>query len=289
MHANSIASSGSKQNHQSDGGAAISLEGWYKFSPSKMLKFMGALVGQPSISRSDGAKTIGVQSADTFQKYERFLRSGNLAMISNDTIRATALLKAHWPDIANGAPAALAVLLESVPGFRTLHQYVAKTGNTTLSDAGSPVPRNARTNYFALGEAAGLWCSLGGEQLVATPTTPGPSDFSSLALDAYYRIRGNKDSEWVLSGEWLELLASDSGVHPIVVRSLLQQARDRGNLRVFAEGSTPDTRFDKHRIWVLRTSNETPYIDWAYLYRGDFLTPGTASVRIVLQGVEDAP
>jgi len=262
------------------------LEGWYKFSPKKMLQLMGAIVDQSTIQRTEGATLIGVNPDDTFKKYERFLRSGELVSVHDDVIDATDSLSQQWPAVAKGDIDALAAVLGEIPNFRILREYLTDKGWARPSEDLMPTSINARSNYLALGEAAGLWCSIGNDLIVATPSKSSEG-FVEAALGTYQKITSARDSEWVLTGEWLEALAEKHQMHPVVTRRLLKEAQSAGTLKVFFEGSTPDTRFDQHRIWVLH-GNNIPTIDLAYLYRGDFLVSGTASVRISMRGDEDA-
>jgi hypothetical protein len=113
--------------------------------------------------------------------------------------------------------------------------------------------------------------------------------FADTAIQSYRNLSVEANTEWVLTGQWLERLATEAAIHPVMAKKLVAQAREANILQVFAEGSTPDTRFDRHKIWILRSTDGSPALSRQYLYHGNLLIPGTSSVRIKIQGVHHAP
>ena len=87
----------------------------------------------------------------------------------------------------------------------------------------------------------------------------------------------------VATGEWLESLIRDEGIHPEVARRLLDEASEAGLLRRSTEGSTPQLRFEDRIVHALRTDSGQPVVERIYLYRGDHLIPGKASVSLRIE------
>jgi PAS domain S-box-containing protein len=112
----------------------------------------------------------------------------------------------------------------------------------------------------------------------ATFKSPTLEEFSSVALESYIRI--GKGEEYVLTGQWLETLARDYGVHPVTARNRLDEAYRAGYLERYTEGATPDTRFEKHVMSYLDIDKGVPVVKKVRLYHGDFIIPERASVSI---------
>jgi hypothetical protein len=64
--------------------------------------------------------------------------------------------------------------------------------------------------------------------------------------------------------------------------------RDQGHIDVFAEGSTPDTRFEDHYFWAISMKDDLPCAEKIFLYHGNFILPGTSAVRIKIQDGQNA-
>lgn len=267
--------------------------GWYKFSPPKMAALIEQLLSRQEISRND-LSIVGVKSRDTFDKYVNFLRSGNLVEVDDTSIRPKLLLRDLWNNIKVGANDsltrlknpynlwALAELLFAVPTFKRLYTHIEQHCSNTF-DAQLPCPQNIRATYLAMGEAAALWCRIGRKKIYVTSAKPSLSEFVEIATESYYTLKDEKQTEWILTGEWLEYLAVNYFIHPAVTSKLTEITRDAGRLSVYTEGSTPDTRFDQHKVWALRVRENAVTFEHAYLYRGDYLFSGVSSVRIKIE------
>jgi hypothetical protein len=179
-------------------------------------------------------------------------------------------------------------ILISVPSFHALLQFVKEKEVVSPDDPEMPTSKSARSTYLALGEAACAWLRVVDRGIVFTPNVPGNEEFSKVAIAVYQKLRENDNTEWVLTGRWLEYLAVEEHVHPVAARNLLAVAKEKESIEVFAEGSTPDTRFDEHCFWMIADKGGPPCIERKYLYHGDFILPGTAAVRIKIQGVNHA-
>ncbi|EFK07245.1 conserved hypothetical protein [delta proteobacterium NaphS2] len=267
----------------------LSLSGSYKFSPNKMLSLIGHIVDKGRISREEAKNTVDVKAWSTYLKYERFLRSGELVLEEKEDLLKTNILGELWEALRTIDTDKLRTILLTVPSFRKFFEFVQEKGVVSLEDPEMPISKTALPTYLTLGEAACAWLRVVESGIVFTPNWPEDETFARMALDIYQDLREKDKTEWVLTGKWVESLAIEKHVHPLAVYTLLPLARDNEFLQVFVEGSTPDTRFDDHSFSVIITKDGRPIIDQKYLYRGDFLFPGTSAVRIRLQDVKYAP
>jgi hypothetical protein len=145
-----------------------------------------------------------------------------------------------------------------------------------------PISKNVLPQYVAIGEMAGAILSIPGEGIVATDNDPDVNNFALSAIDCYEEVSRRTD-EWVLTGAWLECLALRFAIHPIRARTLLRESREKGVLSFYLEGSTPDTRYQKHTMTELDLVQGKPALRKVFLYQGDFISPGTAGVRIKIR------
>jgi hypothetical protein len=120
--------------------------------------------------------------------------------------------------------------------------------------------------------------------LYKTLFVPSLTEFSQLALDSYRSLA--KKEEYVLTGLWLETLAERHGIHPIRVRQMLNEARQAHMIERYTQGSTPETRYQKHVMHILEMDKGNPVIRSIYLYSGDFIIPGKSSVSIRIEEKE---
>ena len=152
-----------------------------------------------------------------------------------------------------------------------------------------PIPKRPQRNYLALGEAAGAWLLIENKEIISTtPNWPEIKEFIRDALSVYHALRTQGETEWILTGQWLEEFARQHHIHPIMARKCLQEARSQNLLHLYTEGSTPDTRFEKHWMWTLKVAEGEPRLDKVFLYHGDFLMPGVAAVRFKIEGTHHA-
>ncbi|MBW1702392.1 MAG: hypothetical protein JRJ11_12425 [Deltaproteobacteria bacterium] len=267
---------------------ASDLSGSYKFSPNKMFSLIGRVVEKGHISREEAKNTINVKVWDTYFKYERFLRSGGLVLEEREDLLKTNILVDLWEALRTTDTDKFRTILMSVPSFSKLFQLVQRRGVASYDDPEIPTSKTALPIYLALGEAACAWLRVVDRGIVFTPNVPGDEEFARMAINIYQNLREKDKTEWVLTGKWIEYLAIEKGIHPLTAKRLLPIARDNKYLQVFAEGSTPDTRFDDHSFWVITEKDGRPHMEQKYLYRGDFLLPGISAVRIKLQDVNHA-
>ena len=123
---------------------------------------------------------------------------------------------------------------------------------------------------------------MSGSGIYATPNVPEVTTFARIALRSFSSI--DRDGHGlVATGEWLESLIRDEGIHPEVARRLLDDASEMKLIRRSTEGSTTQLRFDDRIVHVLRVESGLPVIEPIYLYRGDYLIPGKASVSLRIE------
>ncbi len=229
---------------------------------------------------------MGLTNQSRYNLYRNFLHSGQFIEINDNKIICTELLKLLWQSILDEDHIKFLFYLNKIPSFALLYEYIHQGKNVKHSTL--PINKNAKSNYIKLGEVASAWLNIENKTIVATDKIPDLANFASLAVEVYESIRLQEDTEWILTGRWLEELASKYAIHPLLVRKLVKQAQEQNLVKVYAEGSTPDTRFEQHDLWIIKTSDELPQLEKVYLYHGNFLIPGTSTVRIKLEGVKNA-
>lgn len=259
--------------------------GAYKFSPDKLFTLVKYLAEEGALSDEEAQHLLGLQLLEGYKRYKGFLRSAGLLNQDTSHTIPTRELQHFWQALnEEDTPKFLNVLL-NVPSFRELYEDVCYRRIVARKKGNFPIAEIAVSNYLNLGEAAGAWLVNPERGVVATDNSHLERVvFAELAMKTYEALRELNETEWILTGQWLEELALRHAVHPIFARSLLAEARQGNLLQVYVEGSTPDTRFDNHIMWMLSSQNGNSRLIKVYLYHGDFLIPGTASVRLSIQG-----
>lgn len=258
----------------------------YGFSPDQMFVLIKTLINEGELTNQEAQEKLGLTHQSRYNLYKNFLHSGNFIELKNNKIVCTDLLKCLWQSVINQDHIKILSYLNKVPSFESLYNHIHKGRNVEYSTL--PISNKAKSTYVKLGEAACAWLNRENQTIVATDNIPDLPNFASLAIEVYQSIRSQGDTEWILTGRWLEELALNYAVHPIFVRKLVKEAQEENLLNVYAEGSTPDTRFQQHDLWIIKTSEGLPHLERVYLYHGDFLIPGTSAVRIKLEGVKNA-
>jgi hypothetical protein len=252
----------------------------YKMSVGSLFKLVEELDREQALTESRVAVIIDSQIPSSLSDYRRFLASGGALEVREGTWRAGAGLRPISAALTNADAERLAEALEAMPAYASLRR--------TLRHAprGAPFPtkevfKRADSTYTALAEATLIGAGVHNLGFFPTSATPSDEEFVPLALEAYGRL--STEGVWASTGQWLEELIAKHGIHPIVARIRLQSAAERGLLQRFFEGSTTDTKLDRHAIRVLAVRHGVPFLKTEYLYRGDFLMPGSAgsSLRIV--------
>jgi hypothetical protein len=258
----------------------------YAFSPDQMFLLMKMLVDKGELTNQEAQEKLGLTHQSRYSLYKNFLYSGKFVELNDNKIICAELLKLLWESILNEDSIKILYYLKNIPSFDALCNYVNQ--NRSVEYSIFPISNKAKSTYTKLGEAACAWLNIQNQKIVATDNIPKLPDFANLAVETYKLIHSEGDTEWILTGRWLEELAIKYAVHPILARKLVKEAQEQNLVNVYAEGSTPDTRFELHDLWIIKTSDGLPQLEKVYLYHGDFLIPGTSAVRIKLEGVKNA-
>ncbi|MBD2498970.1 hypothetical protein [Nostoc sp. FACHB-280] len=258
----------------------------YAFSPDQMLLLMKMLVEKRELTNQEAQDRLGLKHQDRYNLYKNFLKSGSFVEVNDSKIFCTELLNIFWKSILNEDYLNILLYLNKIPSFEALYNYINQGRSVEYSTL--PISNKAKSTYVKLGEIACAWLNIQNQKIVATDNIPDLIDLANLAVEVYNSIRSQVNTEWILTGRWLEELAIKYAIHPIWARKLVQEAQEQTLINLYAEGSTPDTRFEQHDLWIIKTSDGLPQLEKVYLYHGDFLIPGTSAVRIKLEGVKNA-
>ncbi len=255
----------------------------YVVSPPRLLTLMSALAAKREMKLAQAMQAMEVTSESTFRQYKNFLAAGGLSRATRTTIEVTDEFDSVYEALVRRDISALATALRAIPSFSEFETTLAAARVITKASKLSVRPK-ARASYAQLAELAGLALSIPGVGIVCTDAMPSAQEFAAMAVAAYDAAR--RGDRYALTGAWLECLAKDHGIHPVVARRRLEEARTAGVLDRFVEGSTPERRFDDHVLQVLETKDRVPIVAQVFLYHGDFLIPGQAGVSI---RVEERP
>lgn len=251
--------------------------GFYKFSPARMLALVRALHERTEVRATVAMAALGTTSASQLEDYRNFLVSGGFVTGDARRMVKTEELDRLWFALKALDRAEIGRQLRGVPSFARFIEHII--GGAV---SGEKVPSRSIPTYRTLAEIAGLAATIPDERIYATFSDPSPSEFAEMALSVYENLPSTSD-EYVLTGEWLEGLIKGHGIHPLVSRQRLEEARAEGLIQRYAEGSTPDTRFGRHSLSVLELEAGLPVIRAVGLYEGGFLIPGRGSVTIKLK------
>ncbi len=254
----------------------------YRFTPSKMLDLIGNLADKDSLTYGEVREFLSVKALRTSQRYVKFLQSGRLVTELDDRVQSTDDLKELWQAIRELNMPSIHRILAAVPSYSDFYASVRRARRLDADSEEIPISKYDLPKYIAIGEMAGAILSISGEEIIATDNDPDINSFASSAIDCYHEISRRAD-KWILTGAWLECLASLFAIHPIRARALLKESRERGVLSFYLEGSTPDTRYQKHTMTELVIVQGKPALRRVFLYQGDFISPGTAGVRIKIR------
>lgn len=260
----------------------------YVFSPDRMFFLMKILVETEELTNQEAQDKLGLKHQDRYNLYKNFLRSGLFVDVSDNKIICTGLLNSLWQSILDNDYIKVLEYLRKIPSFDAVYNHINQYRIVASEDITFPISNKAKPAYLKLGEVTCAWLNIQNKTVVSTDNKPDIPNFANLAVDVYQSIRSEGDTEWILTGLWLEELARKYAVHPILTRKLVKQAQKQNLLSVYAEGSTPDTRFEQNCLWILKINDGLPQLERIYLYHGDFLIPGTSAVRIKLEGVKNA-
>jgi hypothetical protein len=248
----------------------------YKMSVDRLLNLIDVLESAQSLPEGRALSVLGLNAPSASRDYRRFLESGGALVVEDGDWKATKILTELAVALRNLDLAALRDTLAAFPSYAAI--------KTVLKEHAVGVPvepttfGRAAATYQTLAELTELGAAVHGRGFFATPTQPGNEAFVPKAIGAYQRLK--KDGGWAETGAWLEELIRGEGLHPLIARRLLQDASEQNLLKRITEGSTTDTKLDRHTLRTLQLVDGTPGIKIEHLYRGDFLIPGKGSSSI---------
>ncbi len=254
--------------------------GFARITLSSLIDLLQELALKAQVRDEVGRTRLADLSEGRYKEFRRFLISAGFAEEAPGALRITSAGRELHTAFQTLDSAAIARLLERAPSYRTFRDALSKAGH--LPAENEIVPRSAFAAYCDLAEVARDGVRIGGEGVFLTASHPSTREFSQVALGTYERLRSS-DSDLVLTGAWLEALAKEGHLHPLVARELLNAARTEKLLELTTEGSTPDTSHERHQFTDIELSNRIPTVVRISLYDGSFLVPGRASVFIRLK------
>lgn len=255
----------------------------YRFTPASMIRLIAELSQRDFMTEQEAMSVLGVNSPRSFRDYVTFLSSGGLVTVDSGRLTRTVALETLQASLISRNIDGIKEQLLQVPSFSRFLEIVAERGKTMTSLEGLPMRRDTVRSYLTLAELSGSALFVPGAGLFLTQSNPNPQEFADLALRSYEELA--TADPLVLSGEWMERLASECGIHPLRARDLLQKSYDLGLVKRFFEGSTPETRFERHSMETLDVQQGISGIKRVYLYHGDFLIQERSSVRIRLERI----
>ena len=246
------------------------------FSVERMLQLVCALDDHQEMSAAQVEEVVQAKG----KEYRRFLTSGALADWADGVWKAGERVRHLSAALRNERVEEVREVLLEVPSFAAFAEHLESLTTGRAMDT-AVLGRGLRT-YRILGEVTLLCAAVSGSEIHATPNAPDAAAFARIASRRFSSL-DREGHGLVATGEWLESLIRDEGIHPEVARRLLDEASETGLLRRSTEGSTPQLRFEDRIVHVLRTDSGQPVVERIYLYRGDYLIPGKASVSLRIE------
>lgn len=122
------------------------------------------------------------------------------------------------------------------------------------------------------------------KRFYSAPTTLDSGESCEVAIKTYDKLRRESDS--VATGQWLEHLVLEKGIHPATARRQPQASSERCLVNRMTEGSTPQTACDQHALRVLNVVDGVACSETVYLYVGEVLILGKASSSLKLERIQ---
>lgn len=257
---------------------------YYRFSGNKLIHLIQYLYNHNSTKTEKIQKHLQNNRVDDIRRYENFLESGDFISVKNKKITSKKSLKELFESLKECDIESAFSLFCNIPAFKTFIDFSQEKRRYNPDSNDLDIPKTSRAGYYMLGEILGKIYRTS-EEIIVTDKIPELSNFINYAISAYEEVSKKNDSiDWVLTGEWLDYMAQEYSIHPIICRDLISNARESNLINIFFEGSTPDRRFDNCTLNVLSTNDNEVFIQKVFLYQGNFLLPGTATVRLKIQG-----
>jgi len=255
-------------------------QAFYRVSVELLFRLIDRLASEHHLSEDRAAEIVGNPSKERFSEYRRFMEAGSFVTVSNQKWIATDELRKLHTSLIDRDFATVRRLLNAVPSFRSALEMLNQSIERPIKTFA--IPESAEATYRGLLEVTCAGAPIPNEGFYLTSGAPSVAEFSKIALERFREL--DTGDGLVSVGVWLEELIRKNAIHPVRTRDLLAEASAGGLLKRSTEGSTTDTRHDKHVLRVLNTSNGRVSVDLVHLYRGDFLIPNKSSSSIRLQG-----
>ena len=248
-----------------------------RFNPERMFRLICALDDYQEMPATDVEGVIRSKG----DEYRRFLQSAELVHFAEGVWKAGRRIPQLSAALRNERVEEVREIFLEVPSFGAFADRLGELATGTSLNA-TDLGRRLAT-YRILGEVTLLCAPVSGGGIFATPNVPEAAAFSEIALN-HFAWLDRENHGLVATGEWLESMIRDEGIHPEVARRLLDEASETGLLRRSTEGSTTQLRFRDRIVHVLRIDSGLPVVVPIFLYRGDYLIPGKASVSLRIEG-----
>ena len=249
------------------------------FKAEQLLKLITELAKAQTLTNDQVAEVLNIKPV-SLKEYRRFLQASGFIIVEGDNYVSTEVLQKLAEALLQGQLEVLQELFANSPAYKEFLQFVETEGRQSDWRENYPFRKGTAPNYRDLAEICGQVLAVPKRGICRTETVPSTQEFARAALECYRKLA---IQELVETGRWLEELAWNEGIHPVVAREKLEEAYKEGLLRRFYEGSTPDTSLDDHVLHVLETEEGSPVVKKYYLYRGDFLRSERASVRLKIE------
>ena len=249
------------------------------FTLEKLLLFITKLAQKQSLTNEQASKILNIKPV-SLGEYRRFLQSPGFLVVEDGKFVSTDSLNQLSMAIQEKEMGLMHELLDRIPSYHAFLQFVESEGRQSDWRKSYPFSKSSAPNYRDLAEICGQVLTIPNRGICRTPNVPSSQEFTRIAVERYQALA---TQDLVETGRWLEELAWNEGIHPVVARAKLEEAYKEGLLRRFYEGSTPDTSLDDHVLHVLESEKGVPVVKKYYLYRGDFLWSERASVRLKIE------
>ena len=256
----------------------------YHFDLNVLFTIISELLEKQIIPFNCHGTILQGKTSRTISKYTNFMQAGGFIAEVPGGIQGTDSLQQLWDALIRRDLENAAVEFRKVPSFTSFLDNLNKQDSIKIVPDASKSDRPSPA-YVQIAEICGLALQIPKDAIYSTYSNPMPSEFVDIAFSVYDNLR--KGEDYILTGLWLETLAREHQIHPINARNRLNEAQASGMIERFTQGSTPDTRFDEHTLTVLDIDNNHPKAIKVYIYRGDFIIPGKASVSIRLERKEN--
>jgi hypothetical protein len=256
-------------------------QGFYKFNVSTLLGLITHFDSDPKLANRQIQSIIGTLNTAQVGEYRKFLESGEMISVEDDTWIAREPIYELMTAIRTKDFASIERTFRRTPSFRTFLDTLAAKKSFSRDDD-LPFSKRALPTYQTLAEISCAGTPIAAEGFFATPNNPPPTEFAIAAVRRYDELAGGQPL--VPVGAWLESLVRSDGVHPLHARDRLDEATAMGMLKLVTEGSTLDTHHDSHAFRMIDIERGRPVLKVIHLYRGDFLIPGKASASLRLEG-----